>query len=48
MKANGDNGMMLMVDVDNDCAIALYESMGFKKVRGQNNLTAYWHVDDKG
>ena len=36
--------MMLLVDVDNYPAICLYESLGFAKVQGQNNLTAHWTV----
>lgn len=36
--------MMLLVDVDNDPAISLYESMGFIKAKNQNNLTAHWKV----
>lgn len=35
---------MLLVDVDNVPAIRLYESLGFKKVQNQNNLTAHWTV----
>ena len=46
LEMNRPNGMMLLVDVDNDPAIRLYESMGFGKVRGQNNLTAHWIVPD--
>ena len=44
LEMNQPNGMMLLVDVDNDPAIRLYESMGFAKVQGQNNLTAHWTV----
>ena len=44
LEMNAPNGMMLLVDVDNDPAIRLYESMGFAKVQGQNNLTAHWTV----
>jgi ribosomal protein S18 acetylase RimI-like enzyme len=44
LEMNQPNGMMLFVDVDNYPAIRLYESMGFAKVQGQNNLTAHWTV----
>lgn len=44
LEMNQPNGMMLLVDVDNDPAIRLYESMGFAKVQGQNNLTAHWKI----
>lgn len=44
LEVNQPNGMMLLVDVDNNPAICLYKSMGFAKVKGQNNLTAHWRV----
>ncbi|MGN1001619.1 MAG: GNAT family N-acetyltransferase [Oscillospiraceae bacterium] len=44
LELNQPNGMMLLVDVDNNPAIRLYESMGFAKVQGENNLTAQWSV----
>lgn len=44
LEMNHPNSMMLLVDVDNYPAINLYESMGFAKVQGQNNLTAHWTV----
>ncbi len=46
LEMNQPKGMMLLVDVDNDPAIRLYESMGFAKVQCQNNLTAHWTVPD--
>ena len=46
LEMNQPNGMMLLVDVDNAPAISLYESMGFAKVQGQNNLTAHWMVPE--
>lgn len=46
LEMNQPNGMMLLVDVDNAPAISLYESMGFTKVQGQNNLTAHWSVPE--
>lgn len=44
LEMNQPKGMMLLVDADNTPAIRLYESMGFAKVQGQNNLTAHWTV----
>ena len=44
LEMNQPNGMMLLVDIDNSPAISLYESMGFAKAQGQNNLTAHWTV----
>ena len=35
--------IMLLVDIDNDKAIRLYEKLGFKKVRG-NNITAHLNI----
>ncbi len=46
LEMNHPKGMMLLVEVDNRPAICLYESMGFTKVQGQNNLTAHWTVND--
>ena len=46
LEMNQPNRMMLLVDADNDPAIRLYESMGFTKVQGQNNLTAHWSVPE--
>lgn len=46
LEMNQPKGMMLLVDVDNAPAIHLYESMGFVKVQGQNNLTAHWTVPE--
>jgi ribosomal protein S18 acetylase RimI-like enzyme len=34
---------MLLVDIDNEIAIRLYEKVGFEKVKG-NNITAHLAV----
>ena len=44
LEMNAPNRMVLLVDVDNIPAIRLYESMGFAKVQGQNNLTVHWTI----
>ena len=44
IEMNRPNNMMLLVDVSNTPAINLYESMGFEKVKGQNNLTVTWQL----
>ncbi len=44
LKENEPSGMMLLVFVDNEPAIPLYESMGFVKVEGQNSVTVFWHM----
>lgn len=41
IELNQPNGMMLLVDIDNVAALALYESMGFEKAVGENNMTAH-------
>jgi ribosomal protein S18 acetylase RimI-like enzyme len=35
--------IMLLVDIDNEIAIRLYEKLGFKKVKG-NNITAHLKI----
>ncbi len=44
LKENEPKRMMLLVFVDNEPAIPLYESMGFVKVEGQNSVTVFWHM----
>ncbi len=44
LEMNQPNGMMLLVEVDNDTAIRLYQSVGFSKADGPNYLTAHWTV----
>lgn len=41
IELNRPKAMTLTVNVDNFPAIALYESMGFARVDGQNSLTAH-------
>lgn len=45
VQMNVPKGMMLLVEVDNEPAIRLYESTGFVKADGPNCLTAHWKVD---
>ena len=44
LKENEPSSMMLLVDIDNESAMALYESMGFVKRQGENNITAFWKM----
>lgn len=44
LELNQPNGMMILLDVNDEHAITLFESMGFAKAQGQNNLTAHWTV----
>ncbi len=44
LKENESSGLMLLVDIDNNPAMALYESMGLVKVQGQNNITTFWKM----
>lgn len=44
LELNRPKGMMLLVDIDNEAAIQLYESMGFEKNEKQNNVTVHWKV----
>ena len=41
IELNKPNGMMLLVDIDNTAAIALYESLGFVKSAGENSICAH-------
>ncbi len=41
IELNKPHAMTLLVDVDNEGAIALYTSAGFEKVSGENNITAH-------
>ena len=47
LECNRPKGMMLLVETDNTAAIRLYESMNFKTVPGQNNLTAHWRIPEE-
>lgn len=44
VELNQPNGMMTLLEVNDEQAISLFESMGFAKVQGQNNLTVHWKV----
>ena len=44
LKENEPSSMMLLVDIDNEPALTLYESMGFVKRQGENNITAFWKM----
>ena len=46
LELNQPNGMMILLDVNDEHAITLFESMGFAKAQGQNNLTAHWTVPE--
>lgn len=48
LELNQPNGMMILLDVNDEHAITLFESMGFAKAQGQNNLTAHWTVPEPG
>lgn len=41
IRENQPNAMSLLVDIDNGPAIALYESQGFVRAEGENNITAH-------
>ncbi len=41
VQENRPNGMALLVDIDNEAAIALYEAQGFERADGENNITAH-------
>lgn len=41
LERNRPHGMMLLVDIDNEPAIRLYESSGFEKAEHQNSITAH-------
>lgn len=41
IELNRPKDMMLLVDVDNTAAIALYEASGFAKSEGENSMTAH-------
>ena len=41
IQENRPNGMSLLVDIDNEAALRLYESQGFARAEGENNITAH-------
>lgn len=44
LELNQPKGMMLLVEIDNEPAIRLYESMGFEKAENQNSLVAHYQL----
>lgn len=48
LKCNEPKGMMAMVDVEAVAAIRLFESVGFQRVKQENNVTAHWTVPEGG
>ncbi len=44
LERNAPKGMSLHVDIDNEPAIRLYESLGFKKAENQNSITSHYKV----
>lgn len=47
LKCNGPKGMMAMVDVEAVAAIRLFESVGFQRVKQENNVTAHWMIPER-
>ena len=41
LQENRPNGMSLLVDIDNEAALHLYEAQGFERTEGENNITAH-------
>ncbi|MBD5460380.1 MAG: GNAT family N-acetyltransferase [Lachnospiraceae bacterium] len=41
LEMNKPKGMMLLVEIHNEAAIHLYESMGFEKMDNQNSVAAH-------
>ena len=46
IEMNRPRGMTLQVYVDNTPALRLYESMGFTKIEGRNDITANWIIPE--
>lgn len=44
LEMNKPKGMMLLVDIHNEPAVHLYESMGFEKIENQNSITAHMQM----
>lgn len=41
LEMNADNGMMVFIEIDDEPAICLYQSVGFEKVNNQNSISAH-------
>lgn len=44
LEMNKPSGMMVLVDIDNQAAIRLYESLGFEKAENQNSVLAHLKI----
>lgn len=48
LEENRPKGMMALVEVDQEAAIGLYESMGFRRAENQDSLTVHWSIPGQG
>lgn len=47
LEENRPKGMMALVEADNRTALALYESMGFRRAENQDSLTVHWSIPEQ-
>lgn len=47
LELNRPNGMMVLLDADNEAAIRLYTSLGFVQAQGQSQLLAHWTIPER-